>query len=251
MTQHCTMSNKRFFLSALIALFSVSTLAQNKSDIEALAAASPKKVKDFPVKYHILLPSPDLSQWDKDYEVFLHALPAAVRKTQAGLQFSDNGVNIWWCTPAAITHAQLDTATRVMDETLLQGVWRSVKFRRLLFIDSVSYPATGIFRTDTVTEENTKDDAFVVFDDREFRMYVKEEGKKSFKSKISAKFDIEGNRFLMLYKLFKASSGISQVGLDKEGQLIINYSTVIERKMPAKYITYVAMIEQMIFEKVK
>jgi hypothetical protein len=245
------MSNKSLALFLLIAFSSMQLPAQNKSDIELLAAASPKKVKDFPTRYNITLPTPTWEQWDNDYEVFLRALPPAVRKTQAGLQLSDKGVNIWWCTPAAITHAQLDTATIIVDETLLQGVWRSVKFRRLVFIDSAASSTKTIYRTDTVTEENTKDDAFVVFDDRQFRMYVKEEGKKNFKNKIDAKFDIEGNRFLMLYKLFKASSGISQIGLDKEGQLIINYQTVVERKSPGNYMTYVAMIEQMIFEKVK
>jgi hypothetical protein len=48
-----------------------------------------------------------------------------------------------------------------------------------------------------------------------------------------------------------AASGISQIGIDKDGYLIINYAAVIENKRMNDYITYIAVVNQFIFERVE
>lgn len=82
-------------------------------------------------------------------------------------------------------------------------------------------------------------------------MFVKENGKSSFKKKMQAKYSIENNRFIMLYKLSKAAAGVSQIGIDEKGNLIMNYPKVIEYTKQGEYFSYYTIIEQFIFEKVK
>jgi hypothetical protein len=68
---------------------------------------------------------------------------------------------------------------------------------------------------------------------------------------MSAKYRIENRRFIMMYKLVKASAGVSQIGIDEKGYLILNYPKVIEQVKKGEYISYYAIIEQYIFEKVQ
>ena len=54
-----------------------------------------------------------------------------------------------------------------------------------------------------------------------------------------------------MYKLAKASAGVSQIGIDEKGYLILNYPKLIESVKKGEYFSYYAVIEQYIFEKVK
>ena len=82
-------------------------------------------------------------------------------------------------------------------------------------------------------------------------MFVKEKVKTKFRKKESAKYSVENKRFIMLYKIAKSAAGVSQIGIDENGNLIMNYPKVIEYNNLNKYISYYAIIEQFIFEKVK
>lgn len=237
-------------LLSIALLVSVISVGQSKSDIEQLAQA-PKKTKAFDISYSILLPTPEIGKWDDDYNSFLKYVSPAIQKIQFGLSYTNNGVSTWTCIPSAIPHAQLDTATMITDKDKLPGTWRSVTHRSIRFVDSACQPAKKIYRTDTLLEDMSKDDVFAVFADNHFKLFAKEDGKEKFKNIISSKYQLENGRYLMLYKLFKASSGISQIGIDKDGYLIINYAAVIENKQQNSYITYIAVINQFIFERVK
>ena len=67
----------------------------------------------------------------------------------------------------------------------------------------------------------------------------------------SGKYTIENNRFILMYKLSRTAGGVSQIGIDDKGYLIINYPRVIENVKQGQYFSYYAIIEQYIFEKVK
>jgi len=53
----------------------------------------------------------------------------------------------------------------------------------------------------------------------------------------------------MTYGLLKASGAISQIGIDKEGHLIIHSYSVQERKIKGLYITYQSIVTQTIFKR--
>ena len=243
----------KYTLLVLIPLFLSGFLsnAQDKKDIEALAAREPKKAEHFPVNYGILLPRPETSTWESDYARFEHFVTPTLKRTQLGLSSESKGAHTWICVPSVRPHAQLDTSMIINDPSVLEGTWRNVSFRKIRFQDSVSYSTHTVYRTDTTLVVNDEDDAFVQFGDQRFRMLVKEKGHSSFKQKISAKYQLESGRYLMLYKFFKSGSGISQVGIDKNGRLFIHYATVIEEGVRGAYINYFAVIDQMIFEKVR
>lgn len=221
-----------------------------KKDIEALAAA-PKKTAAFPLEYMIALPILDTNQWDGDYNYYARLVTPAVRKTQMGLSYTVNGVHTWWCVPAANSHAQLDTATRIADKEKLKGTWRAVCNRKVVFIDSASFVTGRIYRSNNLKANLDQDDLFAVFDEKGLEMYVKEEGKSKFKKMLNSHYDIEAGRYMMLYKIIKSSSGIMQAGIDKDGHLILQSTMVTENKKAHQYITYIADAEQFIFEKVE
>ena len=235
-------------LNALL-LVAVISAAQSKSDIEQLAARVPQKTKTFNITHGISLPTPVMGEWDNDYNRFLKYVSPAISKTQAGFSYTNNGVTTWTCIPSAMPHAQLDTATMITNKDTLLGTWRAVTHRSIRFVDSASLLANHIYRYDTLLNDMSKDDVFAIFTDKHFKLFAKEEGKNKFKNAVSAQYQVENGRYLMLYKLFKSASGISQIGMDKDGYLIINYAAVIENKRMNNYITYTAVINQFIFER--
>lgn len=232
-------------------LVTIMAAGQSKSDIEQLAAQTPQKTKTFNITHGISLPAPAIGEWDNDYNRFLQYVSPAISKTQAGFSYTHNGVTTWTCVPSAMPHAQLDTASMITNKDTLLGTWRSVTHRSIRFVDSASLRANRIYRSDTLLNDMSKDDVFAVFTGKQFKLFAKEEGKQKFKTAIAAQYQVESGRYLMLYKLFKAASGISQIGIDKDGYLIINYAAVIENKRMNDYITYIAVINQFIFERVE
>ncbi len=239
---------KQIILSLLV-LACLSAYAGNKKDIAALAER-PKNTVEFPLEYIIALPRLDTAQWDKDYNWYARLITPAVKKKQQGLAFTHNGIHTWWILPAANSHAQLDTATRITNKNQLKGTWRAICNRKVMFTDSAYYPTGRMYRNNTLKANLNADDLFTVIDDDGFEMYVKEEGKSKFKKMISSNYALEAGRYLMLYKILKAGSGIMQAGIDKEGHLILQSTMVTENRINGRYITYIADAEQFIFEKV-
>ena len=151
-----------------------------------------------------------------------------------------------------MTHSQLDTSTTVNDPNRIVGTWRMIKFRSIGFNDSVYLPTKTYYRlSDTLLDDKSNDEAFAVFTNKNFKLYVKEQGKSNYKKMISAKYKIENNRFMMVYKLVKASGGVSQYGIDEKGFLLLNYPKVIEKVKKDEYFSYYAIVQQYIFQKVK
>ena len=127
-----------------------------------------------------------------------------------------------------------------------------IKFRSMRFNDSVYIPTKTYYRLpDVLLEDKSHDEAFAVISENQFKLYVKETGKTDFKKMMSAKYKIENRRYILMYKLAKAGGGVSQIGIDEKGYLILNYRKVIENVKQGEYFSYFAIIEQYIFEKVK
>jgi antitoxin component YwqK of YwqJK toxin-antitoxin module len=172
-------------------------------------------------------------------------------RTQLGMSYKIDNVYYWAIVPSAKPHAQLDTTTTIIDLNKVQGVWRAISYRTLQFKDSASIIGQTIYRTNKLVDENNEDDALLIFDNNELKLFVKEKSKPNFKKKVSTKYEIENGRYLLAYKLFKASGNVSMIGIDKDGQLIINSVAVLEEKIPGNYINYYANIEQIILEKIQ
>lgn len=215
-------------------------------------ALTPKSAKTFNLDYKILKPRLQYPLWDEDYDVFYSYLTPALRRTQAAITYTNKGVETSLIPNAIMLHAQLDTNTIIHDNSTLSGTWRMIIFRSLRFNDSVYLPTKTYYRLkDTLLDDRSKDEAFAVFTDKTFTLYVREVGKLKFKKEISSKYQVENKRYLMLYKFFKSGAGVSQFGLDENGYLILNYPKVIENVKKGEYFSYYAIIDQYIFEKVK
>ena len=222
------------------------------NDIEQFTKIPKDTTINFTFDYKISRPRLEYPSWDRDFDVYYNFLTPAIRKTQASFSYNDKGVIITVTPNSIIPHTQLDTTTKVDDAKKFIGTWRMIKFRSLRFNDSVYLPTKTYYRLpDTLLEDKSNDEAFAVISDNNFKLYAKEIGKTYFKKMMSAKYKIENSRFILMYKLAKAGGGVSQIGIDEKGYLILNYPKVIENVKEGEYFSYYAIIEQYIFEKVK
>ena len=241
---------KYILILTVILTFSAGIYSQEK-EFGQLAVA-PKTAVNFPLDYKILRPRLAYPLWDDDYDIYYSYLTPALRKTQAALSSNDNGIVTTFTPNSIMPHAQLDTSTIISNDTSLIGIWRMLVLRSIRFNDSVYIPTTTYYRlADTLLDDKSKDEAFAIFTDNEFKLYAREVGKTNFKKEFSIKYKIENKRYLMLYKFFKSGAGVSQFGLDEKGYLILNYPRVIENVKKGAYFSYYAIIDQYIFEKVK
>lgn len=237
-------------LYILLLLAPLPVVAQSQAWMDSVAAL-PRSQKSFDIDYKINLPRPDPRYWDQDFGLYYKYLSPALNKTQMTMSHTDQGVEVMLNPNSILPHAQLDTLTAISEPGKLQGIWRMQISRNLRFTDSMSYAERKIYRADTVLANSIGDAAFAVFEDNNFKLWAREKGKSKFKKEIASRFLLEQNRFLMLYKYFKSGSGVSQIGIDEQGNLILNYPSVIENKKPGVYVAYIAVIQQFIFEKVQ
>ena len=236
----------------LIFIITLSTdIYSQEKEFEQIALTQKTPI-NFPLEYKISRPRLEYLLWDKDYDKYYSYLTPTLRKTQAALSYNYNGVVSSFTPNSIMPHAQLDTNTIITDDNNLTGTWRMLAFRSIRYNDSVYLPTKTYYRlTDTLLDDKSNDEAFAVFTDTQFKLFVREVGKTSFKKEISSKYKIESKRFLMVYKLFKSGAGVSQFGLDEKGYLILNYPRVIENVKKEVYFSYYTIIDQYIFEKVK
>ena len=245
-----TLRHKYILVLTFVFAFSEGGYSQEKQ-FEQIAS-NKKTAIDFPLDYKILRPRLEYPFWDNDYDIFYSYLTPALKKTQAALSYTDNGVVSSFTPNSIMPHAQLDTSTIINTNASLVGTWRMIQFRSIRFNDSVHIPTRTYYRlADTLLDDKSNDEAFAIFTDNNFRLYAREVGETSFKREISSKYKVENKRYMMLYKFFKSGAGVSQFGLDEKGYLILNYPKVIENIKKGEYFSYYSVIDQYIFEKVQ
>ena len=227
------------------------SLSAQDIDFENLSK-TPKDTSQIPLDYKILSPRLEFPQWDNDYDKQYKYLTTTIRKTQMSMSYMDKDVKTTITANSIMPHAQLDTTTILKDSKDIIGTWRMKKFRTIRFNDSMDIPTKKYYRLPAVLlDDKSKDEAFAVVSDKHFKLYAKKIGKSEFKKMPSGKYTIENNRFILMYKLAKTAGGVSQIGIDDKGYLIINYPRVIENVKQGQYFSYYAIIDQYIYEKVK
>ncbi|SEW49981.1 hypothetical protein [Chitinophaga arvensicola] len=107
-------------LSLLLVVASADLLAQD-NDFELLSKAAKDTSIRFPLDYKISRPRLEYPHWDNDFDIYYHFLTPAIRKTQASMSYTQNGVITTMTPNSIIPHAQLDTTTTVDDPTKFIG----------------------------------------------------------------------------------------------------------------------------------
>jgi hypothetical protein len=242
----------KYYLVTLGFLLVTVDITAQKPDFERLSEIPKDTAISIPLDYKISRPRPELNNWDIDYDAYKKFHTAAIRKTQAYYSYTVKGVVTIVTPNSIIPHAQLDTATVLKNSEALIGTWRMIKFRSVSFNDSFSLQTKTYYRlSDLLLADKSADEAFAVITEGDFKIYAKEAGKSKFKKMLSAQYVIENNKFMIMYKLVKSGGGVSQIGIDEKGYLIINYPKVIEHVKKDEYISYYTIIDQYIYEKVK
>jgi hypothetical protein len=240
----------RIFITAFL-IVSASLSAQD-IDFVQLSKLPKDTSISIPLDYKIARLSLTYPQWDRDYEAYHRFLNHKLYKMQGFIELNEKGVRINMTPNSISPHAQLDTSTLVTDPSKFIGTWRMVKFRSIRFNDSMDIKSKKYYRLpDVLLDDKSADETFAIITEKHFKVYAKEFGKKDFKKVVSGKYVIENNRFILMYKLAKTGGGVSQIGIDDKGYMIINYSKVVEHVKPNKYFSYYAIMDQYIYERVQ
>lgn len=210
-----------------------------------------KETIDLPLEYGNLFPPLVFKEWDRFYNTFDDYLNADIMKTQMGMGYNRNNIEVWWCMPSARTHVQLDTATMIKDNSVLLGEWRAVVNRTITYVDSALIEQEKIIRSAELVKENKTDDVLLLVDAKKFKLFNKTQGQADYARTISKNYSVENKRYLLLYGLTKGTAAVAFIGMDKEGRLIVNNYYVEERKVRGSYITYQATMHQLIFKRVE
>ncbi|MES2727421.1 MAG: hypothetical protein V4643_09995 [Bacteroidota bacterium] len=210
-----------------------------------------KETIDLPLEYANLFPPVVAKGWDDFYDTFDSYLTADIMKTQMGLSYEINNVQVWWCTPAARTHVQLDTATMIKDNSLLLGEWRAITNRTVTYYDSALIKEEKIIRSAQLVNENKTDDVLLLIDAQKCKLFNKAQRKTDYIRVFSKNYAVENKRYLLLYGLSKDGAAVAFIGIDKDGQLILNNYYVEERKVKGQYMIYEATMHQLVFKRVE
>lgn len=211
---------------------------------------APADTGQFPLRYCTVLPRPDIAHWDADYAAYARLATPEIRRTQMGLRFVNrDGVQLWTIRPAATAPPQLDTLTRLTDPARAQGHWRSVLGRVVLYCDSVVVSEKRIYRSVQPLGQ-TPAPAELTLADGRLRVTSSDKPGEPPRQQLNKKYAIVNGRYLLVYGLARSSAGISQIGLDPQGRLLLYSYAVTERKLPGHYLTYQTVVSQTIFERV-
>lgn len=211
--------------------------------------SSPKELMNFPTDYCLDLPRPTFQKWDDDYNVYNKYLTKEIMKTQVGMSFNNKGVQTWFIYPGVRTHTQLDTHTIISDSKKLIGNWRIICNRKISFTDSAAYADKKIYRSEDLIYNEKDADVFLSISEAKFKLYGTETGQNRYKRGRPKNYSLINGRFLMLFGSSKATGSMSQIGIDRSGNLIINSYLIQERKVKDQYITYQSTVTQAIFKK--
>ncbi|MBC8082003.1 MAG: hypothetical protein H7Z21_02225 [Hymenobacter sp.] len=237
------------FYASLFSLLATATLFSFASTlpVELLLASAPistPAVADtlrFPATYATSLPAlTPLDQWERDYSRYERFLTPDIRRTQQGLSFAKNGVQMWWVANSASPHTQLDTATRITVPDQLLGNWRTVANRVVVHTDSFSVADQKMYRSAIVHEISGT--VTLAITNQKFSLQTNELRAK----RLTRNFALIQQRYLLLYGASKAAGSVAQVGIDQEGRLLLHSCGVMERKIPGRYLTYQATVRQSI-----
>lgn len=240
--------NKIYNFTVLIFAITIISCGVSKETMKKIEN-SKKEMKNFPIDYCNLFPSQSFENWDKDFELYNKFLSNEIMRTQMGLSFMENGIQKWWCPNAARPHIQLDTLTKISDIKKIFGDWRITCNRQVIYTDSAVYAEKKIYRDSKIIYDEKGADLYLEISADKFNIYGNDSLNGKYK-KMKKNYEVINGRFLLLYGLSKASSNISFIGIDKDGQMIINSNTVRERKIKGTYITYEAIMTQFILNKI-
>ncbi len=234
---------------AILILLSSNLFSQSKNELENFSKKQKNETK-FPIDYKIAQPRLEVGKWDDDYDFYIKYLTPEIKKTQMAMTFNDNEVIMTVTSNSIIPHAQLDTSTIIKNPDNIIGTWRMIAFRSIKFNDSVTLSDKKFYRLPSeILEDKSNDEAYIIITNNKINILAKEIGKSDFVKMGSSKYNMNNPRYIMMYKLLKGSAGVSQIGIDENGYLILNYPKVIERIEKGKYISYYTFIEQYILEK--
>ncbi len=238
---------KKFLIPLLVVIIYSCSLPKEAQ--LRLSKTQRDTITSFPLDYCLTLPELNKDSWNDNYTYFDKFKTNEINRTQAGLSFTYEGVNHYFCYPSANPYTQLATSTMINDDTKIVGEWRIVNWRTILFEDSISNKDDKIYRTTKEIKNDKEDDFYLLMTGKRMKFYCKTKDSQRFRHIFSKNYCIVSKRYLMVYGLSKAGAAINFIGIDKDGRLILDTFYQEERTVKNKYIVFHATMMQYIFEK--
>lgn len=241
---------KRSHLLFTLLFITLRTAAQDQAELTRLAAV-PRTNAAFPLHYKILQPRLKAEHWDKDYEFFYQYITPELRRGLQHMSMTVAGTTTMIAPTAVISHAELDTATRIKTTDTLDGLWRMLVFRKLRFNDSSDLRSQRMYRHDTLLDDQSRDEGFMIVKGGRLQLLYRPPGKTKFRKRGSGRFTLINGRYMKTSRLCNTCGNINQAGLDKAGRLILNHVSVVEVTRRPEYISWYSVVTQYIFERVR
>lgn len=221
--------------------------AQTVREIATLATR-PRNFVSLDVDYYILLA--EQSEQEAFDKTFRKRTPADVMARQKEKLTENKKVSFLKCQPCVLPYAQLDTQANIPFKRNLLGYWRAVCIRTIRLSDSVSYINSLFYRNATIQFEDSSDMIISLTEDA-IRVYYKGTDKEKYQVITDSKYELEGKRFIMVYKNLRNEADVFQVGIDSLGRLIVNNSASYQRRESGQSNAYVTTTTQLVLEKLK
>ena len=205
------------------------------------AAQTPADTTQWPATYATALPTLVFYDWEKDFGRYERFVTKEIARTQQSLGFVHEGVSTWWVANSARPHAQLDTATRIADPAQITGTWRSILTRTVIHRDSAALKEEKFYRSTRILPAMVQ--AEMTFSDGKVSYSIRDLKTDKAERVSRKKYALINGRFLLI------KCAVSQVGIDARGRLVLHASTVTERKINGRYLTYEARVTQTVFER--
>lgn len=200
---------------------------------------------------HMILPPLDYEGWDTYAAAMGKSIPPVVRRTQMGMEFSDDTSKTYFCRPSAFPHFTIDTSYSIKEKEALLGGWKKIGAGLIEITDTIHGSDSSVTRKDSVSSwGNEDDDVMVVVDDKRYKLYARLVGKANFKRQLSKKYELVNGRFLLLYTFTLSDAATNFTGISPDGHLIVdNYGVEETRKKNGDYI-YKTSCLRMVFKKI-
>ncbi len=201
----------------------------------------------FGATYATALPTLAFGDWERDYGRYERFVTKDIARTQMGVTFEKDGIASWVVGNSARPHAQLDTATRILDPAKLVGRWQSVVSRVVVHRDSAVMAEKKFYRSATIRP--LPGQTQVTFADGKVTISTRPSAEAVYERAGRQKYALVSGRYLLLYGLSKTSGSISFVGFDAAGRLILRNCSATERRVRGRYLTYQTVMQEGIFER--
>jgi hypothetical protein len=194
---------------------------------------------------HLIYPRLDSAYWNKDYILINQNRSDIAERCQTCVFQQTDTTRGRFCFNTSMGQVQMDTTLHNFSVDKLIGQWNVINYGLFVTADSILPDSKIIYRTQTILNEQNKDNGKWTFTDKRSKSELKNIKDIPNKTK---KYKIINGKFLAM-KYLNGYCGATFIGLTKDGYLIIDDHTYRTLAKKGKYFVIRTSIRRLILKK--